>query len=472
MDRAPWPGAEPEYQLAVLAADVARQQPPGGDANGTCPTVSASRRARRRRTSRASRTSWRLSSTGLGFDRAGVARPHAHTCSATRVSTRCWPNTTGGPVARRRGLDRTSGSAMLRTGTVLPEFRGHGLQRALICERIRLAMADGCDLVTAMTGVDEHLRRQPARHAACAASARAPCTRSIRRPTRRPELSEQVDCGQVSDRLSLERSGPGNVVARVTLNRPDVHNAFNASLIDELRRAFAALAREEPADTLRAVVLAGDGPSFCAGADINWMRARSALDREQNEQDAMVMAEMFDAIDRCPAPVIARVQGAALGGGMGLCAVSDLVDRRSGRQVRLHRDAPGHPARGHLAVRDRQDRRDATRGPSSPAGADSTPRARCASAWSTRSSRATRRLTRPSPRRSRTCSRPARPPRAPPRPSSARSADCRTSRRAGTPRDASPRSARAPKARKACARSSNAAIPHGRSNQMASKRKD
>ena len=133
----------------------------------------------------------------------------------------------------------------------------------------------------------------------------------------------------MSDELLVERSGPAGAVARVTLNRPDVHNAFNAELIGELRRVFTRLA-DEPAQSLRAVVLAGAGPSFCAGADVNWMRASLGLTREQNEQDAMVMAEMFDAIDRCPAPVVARVHGAALGGGMGLCAVSDLVIAEAG----------------------------------------------------------------------------------------------------------------------------------------------
>jgi methylglutaconyl-CoA hydratase len=129
--------------------------------------------------------------------------------------------------------------------------------------------------------------------------------------------------------LAVERTGPGGIVARVTLNRPDVHNAFNATLIAELRRTFAALAREGPTE-LRAVVLAGSGPSFCAGADVAWMRAAMALDVEGNEQDAMAMADMFEAIDTCPVPVVARVQGAALGGGMGLCAVSDLVVAESG----------------------------------------------------------------------------------------------------------------------------------------------
>ena len=129
--------------------------------------------------------------------------------------------------------------------------------------------------------------------------------------------------------LAIERTGPRGVVARMTLTRPEVHNAFNAELIGELRATFRRLG-DEPIDQLRAVVLAGVGPSFCAGADVTWMRASLALTREQNEQDAMVMAEMFDAIDRCPVPVIARVHGAALGGGMGLCAVSDLVIAEAG----------------------------------------------------------------------------------------------------------------------------------------------
>jgi methylglutaconyl-CoA hydratase len=144
-----------------------------------------------------------------------------------------------------------------------------------------------------------------------------------------PSLDVRDYDASVADSLRIERSGPGDVVARVSLARPDVHNAFDASLIADLRAAFATLAREGPVQ-LRAVVLAGDGPSFCAGADIDWMRAAMALDVEGNEQDAMAMADMFEAIDTCPAPVIARVHGAALGGGMGLCAVSDLVVAESG----------------------------------------------------------------------------------------------------------------------------------------------
>lgn len=133
----------------------------------------------------------------------------------------------------------------------------------------------------------------------------------------------------MSDRLRIERTGDAGVVARVTLTRPKVHNAFDASVIAELRATFAGFAREAP-DELRLVVLAGDGPTFSAGADIDWMRAAMQLDVEANEQDAMAMAEMFEAIDTCPVPVVARVQGAALGGGMGLCAVSDVVIAESG----------------------------------------------------------------------------------------------------------------------------------------------
>jgi methylglutaconyl-CoA hydratase len=139
-----------------------------------------------------------------------------------------------------------------------------------------------------------------------------------------------ADVSPTSDTsLRVERSGPGDCVARVTLSRPEVHNAFDATMISDLRTTFATLAREEPT-RLRAVVLAGDGPSFSAGADLGWMRAAMALDTEGNEQDAMAMADMFETIDTCPVPVIARVHGSALGGGMGLCAVADVVIAESG----------------------------------------------------------------------------------------------------------------------------------------------
>jgi methylglutaconyl-CoA hydratase len=124
--------------------------------------------------------------------------------------------------------------------------------------------------------------------------------------------------------LRIERDGPGGVVARVTLARPEVRNAFNAELIRDLRSTFDELSREAP-ERLRAVVIAGEGPLFSAGADVEWMRAALELDLAANEADASRMQAMFGAIDSCPAPVVARVQGAALGGGVGLCAVADIV---------------------------------------------------------------------------------------------------------------------------------------------------
>ena len=125
----------------------------------------------------------------------------------------------------------------------------------------------------------------------------------------------------MSDTLSVEHDGP---VARVTLNRPEVRNAFNAELIEALHRAFAMLSVEPP-NTLRAVILAGAGKAFCAGADVEWQRAAISLSAEENEADAARLQAMLLALDECPVPVIARVHGVSLGGGMGLCAVADIV---------------------------------------------------------------------------------------------------------------------------------------------------
>jgi methylglutaconyl-CoA hydratase len=111
-------------------------------------------------------------------------------------------------------------------------------------------------------------------------------------------------------------------VARVTLQRPDVRNAFNAELIARLRATFDDLSR---APAVRAVVLAGAGTVFCGGADVNWMRGALDLDYDANVADAEAMSDMFRAIDRCPKPVIGRITGAALGGGAGLSAVCDVA---------------------------------------------------------------------------------------------------------------------------------------------------
>ena len=116
--------------------------------------------------------------------------------------------------------------------------------------------------------------------------------------------------------LRIERDDD---VLRVTLATPETRNAFDPALIAELSEAFVDVG------TCRAVVLAGEGPSFCAGADVEWMRASADLDVEANVADANAMRRMFEAIDACPAPVVAVVQGHALGGGIGLVACSDIV---------------------------------------------------------------------------------------------------------------------------------------------------
>ncbi len=130
----------------------------------------------------------------------------------------------------------------------------------------------------------------------------------------------------MSDVLSVMREGG---VARVILSRPEVRNAFNAELIATLAWTFEAFAEEEPG-ALRAVVLSGAGGVFCAGADIEWQRASIGLSMEENEADAARLQEMLVAIDECPVPVIAAVQGAALGGGMALCCVADMTVATAG----------------------------------------------------------------------------------------------------------------------------------------------
>jgi len=116
--------------------------------------------------------------------------------------------------------------------------------------------------------------------------------------------------------LRVERDGP---VVRVTLARPERRNAFDAELIAELTEAF------DGAGDARAVLLAGDGLSFCAGADLEWMRASAGLTYEENVEDSRRLLRLLEAIDGCPAPVVARIQGHALGGGAGLVACADIA---------------------------------------------------------------------------------------------------------------------------------------------------
>ncbi len=116
--------------------------------------------------------------------------------------------------------------------------------------------------------------------------------------------------------LRIERDGD---LLRITLARPETRNAFDAALIAELAEAFVDVGKA------RAVLLGGDGPSFCAGADVEWMRSSVELDYDANVADATALRRMLDAIDTCPAPVLARVQGHALGGGAGLVACADVA---------------------------------------------------------------------------------------------------------------------------------------------------
>jgi methylglutaconyl-CoA hydratase len=111
-------------------------------------------------------------------------------------------------------------------------------------------------------------------------------------------------------------------VATVTLNRPDVRNAFNDEVISELTALFVALADREE---VRCIVLAAAGTAFCAGADLNWMKRMAGFTRDENVADAAALANMLEVIYRCPQPTIARIQGDVYAGGTGLAAVCDIA---------------------------------------------------------------------------------------------------------------------------------------------------
>lgn len=132
--------------------------------------------------------------------------------------------------------------------------------------------------------------------------------------------------------MSLSITIDDAATAHVTLNRPERHNAFDETLIEALTQAFATLG-QNPA--VRAIILSGEGKSFCAGADVNWMRRAADYSPEQNHADALKLSAMLATINACPKPVIARVHGAVSGGGVGLVACADMVVAEEGTTFRL-----------------------------------------------------------------------------------------------------------------------------------------
>jgi methylglutaconyl-CoA hydratase len=126
------------------------------------------------------------------------------------------------------------------------------------------------------------------------------------------------------EHLTTKSDGP---VETVYLNRPEAHNALDPALISSLTRCFEDLAESE---RVRVVVLAGEGPSFCAGADVGYMWQTAELSYEENLKDSRRLAAMFRAVDECPKPVVVKVRGAAMGGGAGLVAAADVVVAEEG----------------------------------------------------------------------------------------------------------------------------------------------
>lgn len=118
----------------------------------------------------------------------------------------------------------------------------------------------------------------------------------------------------------------------VTMNRPEVHNAFNDELIGEAIELFESV---EERDDLRAIVLRGAGANFCAGADLNWMSRMVDYSREENIRDSSLLARMFATLNECPVPLVGRVHGAAIGGGVGLVSICDIVVAEQGAKFGL-----------------------------------------------------------------------------------------------------------------------------------------
>jgi methylglutaconyl-CoA hydratase len=128
------------------------------------------------------------------------------------------------------------------------------------------------------------------------------------------------------ERLEVQFDGP---VARIWLNRPEVRNAFDGLTVTELRKTLFDL---RTVDAVRVVVLGGRGPAFCAGADLTWMKAMAAFSRDDNLREAQALADLFFTVYESPKPIVARVHGAALGGGAGLVAACDIPVAALGTQ--------------------------------------------------------------------------------------------------------------------------------------------
>lgn len=111
-------------------------------------------------------------------------------------------------------------------------------------------------------------------------------------------------------------------VTTVALNRPDVHNAMNETLMNELTQCFHQLSTD---DSVRVIILTGNGKSFCAGADLTWMKKMVNYSQEENKKDSRLLLDMYESIHSCPKPVLGRINGAAFGGGIGLLAVCDIT---------------------------------------------------------------------------------------------------------------------------------------------------
>ena len=138
----------------------------------------------------------------------------------------------------------------------------------------------------------------------------------------RPSVeSVQSAAKKLPDAKTMLKVDINKPIASVLLDRPDIHNAFNDELVKLVTETFAELGAR---DDVRVIVLGGNGKSFCAGADLNWMKRMVQYSREENLEDARAVGRMYLTIAKCPKPVIARVHGAALGGGAGLVAACDI----------------------------------------------------------------------------------------------------------------------------------------------------